>query len=43
MHIDATAAEARTILAVAQAGPAVTAADRASMVAATFGRIDGKF
>jgi tellurite resistance protein len=38
MHIDATPAEARTILAamlaVAAAGPAVTAADRASVVAA---------
>src|SRR5215470_817192 len=38
MHIDATSAEARTILkamlAVAAAGPAVTDADRASVVAA---------
>ena len=38
MHIDASPAEARTILkamlAVADAGPAVTAADRASIVAA---------
>jgi hypothetical protein len=38
MHIDATPAEARTILAamlaVARAGPAVTDADRASIVAA---------
>jgi tellurite resistance protein len=38
MHIDATPAEAHTILkamrAVAAAGPAITAADRASIVAA---------
>jgi hypothetical protein len=38
MHIDATAAEGRAILgamlAIAQAGPAVTAADRASVAAA---------